>query len=281
MDDRMIVVYAASRNLYPWLPMAYMSLLKHNPDAAVVCLIEDDALPYEVPGNVGTVNVSGQEWFGEDCINIKTNFTYLSLMRVCYTKLFPGYDRVLQLDVDTIVNDSLMPIWKIDMSGCETEGLAIPAKGRDAAGSIHGIESTRRGKYFAAVPEHLSHWKPYGSGKYYNAGVCLFNLKAMREDKADDRLIRFLNEVKVPYIDQDAINWLNAEMGGKVALDLGIRYNECFVTGESMRPAVVHAAGEKRWWTNLEERYRGKYWQEYEQYCEEPKRKCREAGIRF
>ena len=85
----------------------------------------------------------------------------------------------------------------------------------------------------------------------------------------------------MPYIDQDAINWLNAEMGGKVALDLGIRYNECFVTGESMRPAVVHAAGEKRWMYNLEERYRGKYWQEYEQYCEEPKRKCREAGIRF
>ena len=254
MDDRMIVVYAASRNLYPVLPMAYMSLLKHNPDAAVVCLIEDDELPYEVPGNVGTVNVSGQAWFGEDCPNIRTSFTYLSLMRVCYTKLFPGYDKVIQLDVDTCICDSLMPIWKIDMEG----------------------------KYFAAVPEHLSQWKPYGSkNKYYNAGVCLFNLKAMREDGADDRLIEFLNRNKVPYIDQDAINWLNAEMGGKVALDLGIRYNECFVTGESMRPAVVHAAGEKRWMYNLEERYRGKYWQEYEQYCEEPKRKCREAGIRF
>lgn len=253
MDNRMIVVYAASRNLYPVLPMAYMSLLKHNPEAAVVCLIEDDELPYEVPWNVWTVNVSGQEWFGEDCVNIKTSFTYLSLMRVCYTKLFPGVDRVLQLDVDTIVNDSLMPIWKIDMDG----------------------------KYFAAVPEHLSHWKPYGSGKYYNAGVCLFNLKAMREDGADDRLIEFLNRNKVPYIDQDAINWLNAEMGGTKALDLGIRYNECFVTGESMRPAVVHAAGEKRWMYNLDERYRGKYWQEYEQYCEEPKRKCREAGIQF
>ena len=252
MDNRMIVVYAASRKLYPVLPMAYMSLLKHNPEAAVVCLIEDDELPYEVPWNVGTVNVSGQEWFGEDCVNIKTSFTYLSLMRVCYTKLFPGYDRVLQLDVDTIVNDNLMPIWKIDMDG----------------------------KYFAAVPEHLSHWKPYGKD-YRNVGVCLFNLKQMRADGVDDELIRFLNTNKVPYIDQDALNWLNAEKGGDKALTLGVRYNECFVTGETLRPAVVHAAGCRNWFSNLDEQYRGGYWKPYEQYCEEPKRKCREAGIRF
>ena len=250
MDDRMIVVYAASRNLYPWLPMAYMSLLKHNPEAAVICLIEDDELPYEVPGNVGTVNVSGQEWFGEDCPNIKTNFTYLSLMRVCYTKLFPGYDKVIQLDVDTCVTDTLEPIWRIDFSG---------------------------GEYFAATPEYLSQWKPYGDD-YRNAGVCVFNLKQMREDKADDRLIEFLNRNKVPYIDQDAINWLNAEMGGKKALNLGIRYNETPFTGESLRPAVVHAAGTKLWMHNLDEQYRGDYWKPYEKYCQW--QACRDAGIK-
>jgi lipopolysaccharide biosynthesis glycosyltransferase len=248
MDNRMIVVYAASRNLYLWLPMAYMSLLKHNPEAAVVCLIEDDELPYEVPGNVGTVNVSGQEWFGEDCPNIRTSFTYLSLMRVCYTKLFPGYDKVIQLDVDTIVTDSLMPIWKIDMDG----------------------------KYFAAVPEHLSHWKPYGKD-YRNVGVCVFNLKQMREDGVDDELIHFLNTNKVPYIDQDALNWLNAKKGGDKALTLGVRYNECFVTGETLRPAVVHAAGTRNWFSNLDEQYRGSYWKPYEQYCQVEA--CRAAGI--
>ena len=229
--------------------MAYMSLLKHNPGARVVCLIEDDALPYAVPEGVECVNVSGQKWFGADCANIRTDFTYLSLMRVCYTKLFPGLDRVLQLDVDTIVCESLLPLWKIDLEG----------------------------KYFAAVPEHLSQWKPYGSGVYYNAGVCLFNLERMREDGADDVLIDFLNHTRVPYIDQDALNWLNAEMGGAAAVEIGTRYNECFVTGESLRPAVVHAAGEKRWWTNLGDRYRGKYWQAYEGECRAEE--CRKAGI--
>ena len=86
-----------------------------------------------------------------------------------------------------------------------------------------------------------------------------------------------MNRNKVPYIDQDAINWLNAEMGGTKALDLGIRYNECFVTGESMRPAVVHAAGTRNWFSNLDEQYRGSYWKPYEQYCQVEA--CRAAGI--
>lgn len=250
MDNRMIVVYAASRNLYPVLPMAYMSLLKHNPEAAVVCLIEDDELPYEVPWNVRCVNVSEQPWFDLACPNIKTNFTYLSLLRVCYTKLLPGVDKVIQLDVDTCVTDTLEPIWRIDFSG---------------------------GEYFAATPEYLSQWKPYGDD-YRNAGVCVFNLKQMREDKADDKLIHFLNTNKVKYIDQDAINWLNAEMGGKKALNLGIRYNETPFTGESLRPAVVHAAGTRLWMHNLDEQYRGDYWKPYEKYCQW--QACRDAGIK-
>jgi len=251
MNDRMIVVYAASRNLYSVLPMAYMSLLKHDPEAWVICLIEDDELPYDVPVNVGTVNVSNQAWFGPDCPNIRTAFTYLSLMRVCYTKLFPGYDKVIQLDVDTVICDSLWPLWNIDLAG----------------------------KYFAAVPEHLSRWKPYGEkAKYYNAGVVVFNLAKMREDKADDRLIDFLNREKVPYIDQDAINWLNSQMSGEMALNLGIRYNETPFTGESLRPAVVHAAGTKLWMHNLDEQYRGSYWKPYEQYCQW--QACRDAGIK-
>lgn len=249
MDGPMTVVYAASRNLYAYLPMAYMSLLKHNPDAQVICLIEDDELPYDTPENVRCVNVSGQTWFGEDCPNIRTNFTYLSLMRVCYTKLFPEYDRVIQLDVDTIIEDSLIPLWRMEFPN---------------------------GEYFAAVPEYLSNWKPY-ENDYRNIGVCVFNLKAMREESADDKLIDFLNTHKVPYIDQDALNWLNAKMGGNKALTLGIRYNECFVTGESLRPAVVHAAGERNWMHNIEERYRGSYWMPYVQYCQVEA--CRAAGI--
>ena len=251
MGGQMVVAFAASRNLYPWLPMAYQSLLDHNPQARVELFIEDAALPYPVPAQVHCNDVSGQRFFDANCANWKTTFTYLSLIRVCYTKLLPACDRVISMDVDTITCGSLQPLWDIDFSG---------------------------GEYFAAVPEHLSGHKPYGAD-YRNAGVVVFALDNMRRDGADDKLIRFLNRNKVPYIDQDAINWLNAEMGGSKALDLGVRYNECFVTGESLRPAVVHAAGCRNWFENFDEQYRGSYWKRYEKYCQ--KEACRAAGIKF
>ena len=247
----MVVAFSASRNLYPWLPMAYESLLEHNPQARVELFIEDEALPYAVPGQVTCHDVSGQRFFDEGCANWRTAFTYLSLIRVCYTKLLPECGKVISMDVDTITCESLQPIWDIDFSG---------------------------GEYFAAAEEKLSEWKPYGKD-YRNAGVVVFALDNMRRDGADDKLIRFLTENEVPYIDQDAINWLNREMGGDKALTLWTRYNECFVVGESLRPAVVHAAGEKRWWENFEERYRGQYWQKYQGYCQQEA--CRKAGIRF
>ena len=250
MGGQMVVAFSASRNLYPWLPMAYESLLEHNPGARVELFIEDEALPYEVPEGVRCHDVSGQRFFDATCANWKTAFTYLSLIRVCYTKLLPECERVISMDVDTITCESLQPIWDIDFSG---------------------------GEYFAAVPEHLSQWKPYGKD-YRNAGVVVFALDNMRRDGADDKLIRFLTENEVPYIDQDAINWLNREMGGDKALTLGTRYNECFVVGESLRPAVVHAAGTKMWYQNFDEQYRGKYWKRYEKYCQQEA--CRKAGIR-
>ena len=251
MKDQMTVAYSASRNLYPWLPMAYESLLHQNPQSRVVLFIEDDKLPYPVPEQVQCINVSKQTFFDASCANWRTTFTYLSLIRVCYTKLLPDCNKVISMDVDTITCESLQPLWDIDFSG---------------------------GEYFAAVPEHLSDYKPYGKD-YRNAGVVVFALDNMRSDGADDRMIQFLKSEEVPYIDQDAINWLNQQMGGKKALTLGTRYNECFVTGESLRPAVVHAAGEKRWWENLDERYRGSYWQKYEKYCQRDA--CAAAGIKF
>ena len=53
------------------------------------------------------MNVSGQRFFPKDGANSKTNFTYMSLLRVCYTKMLPDIDKVLQLDVDTVVVDNI------------------------------------------------------------------------------------------------------------------------------------------------------------------------------
>lgn len=196
---------------------AAKSLIHNSNVEKVYFLIEDDKFPVELPPIVETINVSGQGFFPKNGVNYRTNFTYMSLLRVCYTKLFPELDRVLQLDVDTVVVDNIDELWDVDLDG----------------------------KYFAAVEEELSTYKPYGR-KYYNIGVAVFNLALTRKTEMDEKLISFLNTVKVPYIDQDA--WNRFGVGREIALP--VRFNESFVTGYTESPAIVHFAGFRDWENN-------------------------------
>lgn len=221
----MVVVYSATRNLYPYLPPAYSSLLAHNPDAKVYFLIEDDKLPYDTPPQIEFINVSGQQYFlPGTCKNYDSVFTYMALIRSAFTKYFPNLDRVISLDVDTIVCDSLQPMWDMDMEG----------------------------KWFAAVPEYQGKYRPFGK-TYYNFGVVVYNLKQMREDGIDDKVIEFLNTTLTPYCEQDAFQRLN---DGTKDVVLDARYNEAHhITMQTNNPAIVHYAGCRYWWTQQQNRH--------------------------
>lgn len=229
-------VYSGTRNLYSDMVTAAKSLLYHDGADKVWFLIEDNDFPEYLPSQIETLNVSGQGFFQKEGANFRTCFTYMSLLRVCYTKLFPDLDMILQLDVDTVVLDRLDEIWNQNM----------------------------KGKWFAAVEEYHSTYKPYGP-TYYNIGVALFNLAQIRKDQADERCIKFLNQVEVPYIDQDA--WNRFGIGRDVKLP--VRYNESVVTSYTENPAIIHFAGYKNWKTNDRaarreylKRYREMSWKE-------------------
>lgn len=210
-------VYSGSRNLYPHMATAAKSLIANSPVERVWFLIEDERFPIEVPDIIQAKDVSKQKFFPSTCANITTGYTYMSLMRVTYSKLFPELDRILQLDVDTVVVDDISELWEM-----------------------------RLGKaWFAACPEKNGKYKPYGP-RYYNAGVMMFNLDQIREDRADSQAIALLNTTKMPYIDQDAWNML----GDQRVVDLPERYNECYMVGFTDSPAICHFAGHGNSWTD-------------------------------
>lgn len=211
-------VYSGTRNLYSDMVTAAKSLIANSNVEKIYFLIEDDEFPEELPPIIETMNISGQKFFPKNGANYRTKFTYMSLMRVCYTKLFPDLDKILQLDVDTICVDNVDYLWEVDM----------------------------RDKWFASVIEDFSTYKPFGP-KYYNIGVAVFNLEWIRKDEIDEKLIHYLNTVNVPYIDQDA--WNRFGIGREIKLPT--RYNESFVTGYTENPAIVHFAGFKDWQTSL------------------------------
>ena len=212
----MNIVYGMTRNLYDKIQPSIRSVLDHN-DAKIYITAEDDKIP-NLPCECEVINVKDQTWFPTDSINAKTQFTYMVLLRCVYPTLLP-IDKVISLDVDTIVCDSLLPVWDCDMTG----------------------------KWMAAVPEHKGNWKPFG-GIYLNIGVALYNLKQMREDGIERKLVEMLRTRKMYFPDQDTLNYYClAERKFKI---LPVRYNECFATGYTINPCVVHYAGYRDWWEN-------------------------------
>jgi len=170
-------VYTGTRNLYPMMVPAVKSLLKYSSVDKVHLLIEDDEFPYELPDCVETLNMSGQEWFEPDGPNMKSYFTYMALIRSAYCHIFPDVDTILSLDVDTICVNDTDGVWDIPLGD----------------------------NYFAAS---LEQHRSMNGLIYCNIGVCLYNLKLLRESGKADEVISVLNRQRLQWLEQDAFTYL-------------------------------------------------------------------------
>lgn len=215
----MNIIYAATRNLYEPLSVTIKSLLDHNSPDMIYILAEDDELPFEIDAPHKVINVSGQLIFPETSANYNSQFTYMALMRIMYVYLLPEVDKVLQLDVDTIVCDNLRPLYDMDITD----------------------------RWAACVPEYFSNYKPFHM-QYYNIGVCLYNLAQMRKENVVPLMVQDLNINRYMCLEQDILNKYGAPLNKLVPVPS--RYNECFCCGYSDNPAVIHYAGFPDWWTN-------------------------------
>lgn len=227
----MNIVYVATRKYYPFLRWSIKSLLEHNKPSCIYVLAEDDELPYEIPCKHKIINVSNQEYFKEGSPNMTTPFSYLCLMRVCIPELIKAA-KVIQLDVDTVICDSLKPLWDTDLNG----------------------------KWVAWCPERFGTYRPHGA-MYYNAGVAVLNLSQMRKDNATEQLVGLLNTGYYRFVDQDALNLLAVP---NKTVDIDIRFNECFCCGETDNPSIVHYAGHQDWYEN-KTMYRWEYLAKYQE----------------
>lgn len=123
--------------------------------------------------------------------------------RVFLPELLGEVDRVLYLDCDLIVLDSVTPLWDLDLSG----------------------------NWVAAVTNILQHDHFHRPGElglagphvYFNAGVLLMNLAEMRRDRCTAALLEYSAEHAewLAWQDQDAINVVL----GKRRLPLEPRWN--------------------------------------------------------
>ncbi|MCQ2226740.1 MAG: glycosyltransferase family 8 protein [Bacteroidales bacterium] len=186
--------------------------------------------------------------------------TYL---RIFMPDLLPqSVNKVLFLDCDTLILDSIRELWDTDL---ETEGLMIAA-----------VEE--RPPYDTKKPALLNY---NAELSYFNAGVALINLKAMRNCDFSNKASLFIEENRniLQHHDQDIMNALAA---GRTKF-ISCRWNLLdFFTfknpeiqsrrNEDLRealckPAIVHFSNKRKPWRyNCDNPFRNLYLDKASQY---------------
>lgn len=202
------VVYAGDHRIYNMLIASAKSLLHHTPVDKVFFLIDNDSIPnVTLPPIIECINVSKQAIFPVPNPNYMSCYGYMTTLRAALTKLFPDdIYTMLWLDPDTVVVDDISDIWNTDINN----------------------------KYFAAVEEVRNH--NHTLNPYFNAGVMLMNLRLLREDGMDDKIIHEINTVPYEHLEQDVLNYL---------CYMHIRrlpscYSDSFVSAPCDHPRIKH-----------------------------------------
>lgn len=224
-EEKKTAVYVGTRNLYSDMVVSAKSLFANSDVDKVFFLIEDDAFPEKLPGEIGTINMSGQKFFERGSPNYGTHWTYMALLKAAYGLIFRDVAKILHLDDDTVIVDDISDLWELDMGECCCAGV------RDYGVNAEG---------------------------YINGGVVLEDLEKMRADGIPERMVRMLNERYYRYIDQDVMNEC---CRGRI-FQMPSRYNESMVTGRTFNPAIVHYVGVNKvsWELNGQRRH---YYEEY------------------
>lgn len=180
----MTVVYASNRKLYQYLPTTIGSLLQWHPDAKIYLFCEDDTIEnLSNCKNIIFLNVHNLSLPIEpNHRNANTKYTYFALIRCFLTQIIPD-DKILWLDVDTLILNSISDLWNRDMSNLAVIGYP--------EGSLYAR------RFFPNFKK---------SHAYVNSGVLLMNLKFIREKKIDEQIIEILKSQVLIFPDQDAIN---------------------------------------------------------------------------
>lgn len=211
----MNIVYCLTRNLYPHIKSNINILLDTNRKNInkIYLIIEDDfieGIDYE---QVEFININKiTHNFDTNGVNWDNGWTYMTLIRCALPDIFQDLDRILYLDVDTIVFKDLSELYNIDFED----------------------------NYMAGVYEVRRKWD---TPNYVNAGVLMMNLEKMREDNISAKLIELINTQELCAPDNDAINIICKD---KLLL-IDPKFNSYKRTKVTKEPVIVHCTPIHQW----------------------------------
>lgn len=209
----MNIVYASDNNFAEMLGISMISLFESNRDCKeITVFILDDGIKNDSKEKLNLVvekyarkihfcpipNLN--ELAG---VEIKTSkrWSLSTFSRLFLEKILPDeIDKVIYLDCDILVNNSLEELYNTNLGGYYCGGVS------DCVSKQHKI-------IIGINPQDI----------YINAGVMLISLKKWRDNNACDKFISFINRYDgdTPYVDQGIINGTLSEK----IMRLDLKYN--------------------------------------------------------
>lgn len=200
------ILYAANMNYFKYMITSIYSLVENNKGIPLtIHIIEDgftDEQKYMLNGLLEQYNIQYRLYKVDIVRDYLDNFkiplwrgTEVANARLFASEIVQDTDKVLYLDSDTIITNSIKEIFKMKMD--------FPVS------AVRELE--------------VSSYLPQDINKYYNSGVLLFNLTKWEEESCTDKLYRELSLYRdiLKFPDQDLLNLALHDSIG----DLPFNYN--------------------------------------------------------
>lgn len=195
--DELNILFSSDNHYAQHLGAAMQSLLQNNQDFTVIrlyiieneisasskeklCAIAEKFL------NAQIIWISFDAWKSRLQLNMTWSISMSSYARLFVADMVPAdMDRILYLDCDMIVCDSLQRLWNTDLRGC-------------ALGAVQDTISNTTKAAVGMAPEE----------QYFNAGMLLIDLAKWREQNIGSKCLSFIQERNgsVVHHDQGVLN---------------------------------------------------------------------------
>lgn len=210
------IILATDNNFVQHCAVTMTSILEHNNEICFYILTEglsaknekvlnDLVNKYHSKLNILSIDSSIVEKFPMPQTAGFSHISVATYYRLFIASLLPqDVNKVLYLDCDIVVRDSLDELFNIDI-----EGYSLGAVFQDDPLLLQGDEYERLGLQ--------------GETGYFNAGVLLINLKYWRDNDVEKRLLNYIsnNTENIRFHDQDTLNAVLAPS----ALTLDCKWN--------------------------------------------------------
>ena len=189
----------------------------------------------------------------EDKLYTRNYFSNTTYFRLFIPELYPEYDKAVYIDSDTVTLADIADLYNTDMGDNLIAGIPD--------GAVQAIPVFQ--EYVEKVVGVIDY------NNYFNAGIIVMNLKALREYKFQEKFLYMLGKIKFEVAqDQDYMNRL---CKGRVKL-LGFEWNRMPAMGkrEGTINLVHYNLGCKPWYFDdvLYQEYFWKYAKKTEFYDE-------------